>query len=327
MKISYPVVTLLFFILSGYSPDAMSQLRNEKSGSTFIQYGAAMQASVTLMNKKPVLKICANAGLGIEIVKYLFPSYNLQVQLFNGGHGTAYVTPDWRRPYIDITHSVTFTIGVEKPGLRMDERDLALRNSPLYYFSDFGYPALQNPYNYSVSFGTNCIRTWGRHHQGRQQAGYFNLHIREFQFAYSNDGTPFNGTILADGEDRYYSGDGFMAVHLPKNYPVNIIRASYHKFTGFSKDAFEVANGLFLGNVDYVDTVQQYFNRSLYSFGAGNAEYGVFAALELRNRFKGDMQHNIHRDGYYAFHQMPYWYSIGVTASYFIALPFQTRKK
>jgi hypothetical protein len=210
----------------------------------------------------------------------------------------------------------------------MSALDYSQRNSPLYYFSDFCPPPLQNPYGYSVSLGSNFITAFGRDRERWQRTGFSDIHIGAFQFAYSNDGTPFAplvGINFGDGEDRYYTGDGFAAVHLSKKWEINTFMLSYHKFTGYYGKAFQVANSLYLGNVDYLDTLQQYFNRSAYNFSVSSVDRGFAVSYDLRNRYFKDMQHLIHLNDYWVLHQVPYRYvNKGVTVSYFNSRSFIT---
>ena len=284
-----------------------------------LQYGVSVQGSVSFAQGRPMFRLALNGGIGLEVARCLFPAYNMQLQLYHAGFGTMKKNVNYWPLSGDLTNAFTLTLGVGRPITWMSEADLMQRNSPLYYFGDFCYPALQNPYDFSVSLGTNFIAGFGPGRSGKarnQRVGYFNVHIGPIQLAYTNDGTPFQGIRFGDGEDRYYTGGGFLAAHFRRDRAVNLLRISYEKFTGWSQHSFDVANGLFLNDVTYIDTAQQYFVRSYYSFGAGNISYGLYAALELRNPYKGDVQHVIHRGKYYTLHEMPYRFSKGFVLSY-----------
>lgn len=316
----YCMACMLFIFTSS----ANAQVKYKNASSSGLQYGFSLNLFATIEARRPLIKICTNAGIASNALSFIFPSYNLQVQLYNGGLGTAYPRPKLWPVYMDIAHSFMATVGGVRAHNKMTPQKYALRNAPLYYFSDFGIPALQNPYQFSLSLGTNLISGYGPHrrydHEPKrlQRTGFFNAHIGLFQFGYSNDGTPFNfSTLLCDEKDRSYTGDGFAAIHLPRNWEVNTYLLSYHKFTGYYKEAFELSNLLYLGDANYGDTNQQYLNRSLFRFTASSLSRGLSLSLDFKNRYFKDIQNLIHRNDYWSLHRVPYPYKKGLTAGYF----------
>lgn len=177
-------------------------------------------------------------------------------------------------------------------------------------------PSLLNPYKGSLSIGTNLILALDGDKEPWQQVGYINLHAWYFQLGYYNDGGGMQKAFLGDGEDRYYTGGGFIAVTLPENNVVNTVTASYHKFTGYTLDAFDITNSLNIANVYYKKVKQQYYNRSYWNFSVGSARYGLSAFYQFNNPLnRRDFQNLIHYIGYYGYHQIPYprYQSFGVT--------------
>lgn len=318
-------ITVFVFMFA--SLFAAAQVRYKQSKGNKVQYGFGIRMAGSIEAKRPVFRVAANVGIGYELAAVAYPTYHVQLQLYNGGIGTNYVRPRYNALSGDLAQALTLTLGGRRAYRRMIAADYALRNSPLYYFSDFCPPALQNPFGYSVSIGTNFIAGWGRGRGRWQRAGFFNLHAGAFQLGYSNDGTPFTDYWLGDGKDRYYTGDGFVAVHLSRKWEINTYMVSYHKFTGYYYKAFEVANSLYLANVDYGDTVQQYFNRSVYHFSVSSIDRGVSVSFDLRNRYFKDVQHLIHLNDYWVLHQVPYRYVQGISASYFRTTSFTIPKK
>jgi hypothetical protein len=332
MKIPVHIVRLLslFIFLAklcmiGCIPVA-AQVKYKQSKVNKLQYGFGFKISTSIASKRPVVRVSANAGSGYEFGP-LYPTIHLQFQVYNGGIGTGFIRPQYTRFMADFSQSLMLTLGGRRAYRNLSATDYGQRNSPLYYFSDFCTPALQNPYGFSLSVGANFITAWGKGRGRNQRAGFFDIHIGAFQFGYSNDGTPFSGSKLGDGEDRYYTGDGFAAVHLSRKWEINTYMISYHRFTGYYKKAFEVANALFLANVDYGDTLQQYFNRSAYNFSAASMDRGLSVSFDLRNRYFKDVQHLIHLNDYWVLHQVPYRYAKGVSISYFNNYSYLIRKK
>jgi hypothetical protein len=321
------LIIIFLFLLT--SATGNSQQKRAYSNTDRLQYGAGVRVSASFEACRPVLRISANAGIAYELWAAM-PAYHMQLQLYNGGIGTSYKKPRWLSAWSgDFSNSLMLTVGGRRAHQYMTDKQLALRNSPLYYFSDFCPPPLQNPYGYSFSLGSNCILAWGRGRSTQQRTGFVNVHTGAFQFSYSNDGTPFTPLLWlnwGDGKDRYYTGDGFAAIHLSRKWEINTFMLSYHKFTGYWDKSFDLANSLYLANVDYKDTVQQYFNRSSYNLSVSSLDRGFAASFDLRNRYFRDVQHLIHLNDYWVLHQVPYRYAAGATVSYFYSKSYLSPK-
>lgn len=312
------IKAILLCLITMYYSVAFAQVQYKMASPASLNYGLSLKAAITIESKAILIRMATDAGVGIKALSFLYPTYHLQLQLYNGGIGTCLKRPRIWPLTFDMTHSATLTAGFTRPYRRMENKAYIQRNSPLYHFSDFSFPALQNPYNYSFSLGTNLTQAFSPHRGKFQRTGFVDIHVSAVQVAYSNDGTPF-GKFLADGRDRHYTGDGFVAVNLPRKAEINQFIISYHKFTGYYKDAFEVANDLFLANVDYKDTIQQYFNRSVYQFCVASTTQGFGISVDLKNRYFKDVQHLIHRNDYWVLHQVPYPYRVSITPYYFSA--------
>ena len=180
-----------------------------------------------------------------------------------------------------------------------------IRNYPLYYFNTFTAQPLQNPYNWSASWGGNMIWFPTRCTDKFQQVGFLNIHLDRFQFSYINDGPPFRQPF-GDRYDRFHTGGGFISFHGNDDWALNLVEIGYNKFTGYSKNAYQLSNKLGSGYLYYHDTDQQYYNKSRVYFNVANTakHYGV--NVNLYNFPDLDVQHRIHLGAAYPLHMVPY---------------------
>lgn len=294
---------------------ATAQSKREYSNNQLsFQYGISLKGVLELsLNKRnpaPVLRFCANFGLGSNILaRALYFSINEELQLYNGGLGSRRRNGPRKPAFtLDLTNAFTLTAGMNN---YLTSDSLAViantnRNVPLYYFSNFCYPALQNPYDYSISVGTNYIISSDKF-KSSQRVGFINLHLRKIQLAYYNDGgTPFDETFLGDGRDRYYTGGALFSYKENSDRAINLVELTFNKFTGYTKNAFEVSNKLDLAFVNYNNAEAKYFNKSLWSLNISNPEIGWGANINRYNYTNWDAQHLIHFSVFSSYHLVPY---------------------
>lgn len=207
---------------------------------------------------------------------------------------------------VDLINAFTLTSGLNNY-LTTDSFPVVIkRNIPLYYFSNFTNPALQNPYDYSISAGTNFIVSSDKL-RSSQRVGFLNAHINRLQVSYYNDGgTPFDEAYLGDSKDRFYTGGALVSYQGDTKMGVNLLELSFQKFTGYTKNAFEVSNNLDLAFVDYNKPEEQYFNKSLWSLHISNPEKGIGISINRYNYTDWDIQHLIHFSTFNAYHLVPY---------------------
>jgi len=245
------------------------------------------------------------------------PSYNLELQLYNGGIGSPAYGKLRHRTTLDVINAFTLTGGTDYL-LKNSRAGLLPGNRlPLYYFADFVYPALVNPYHFSVSLGTNLIFSTD-HGKTAQRVGFINLHQGRFQFSYYNDGGyGINNLQLGDHYDRYYTGGGILSYSLdPNNQYVSLIELGFHKFSGFTENAFNLSNLAGLSFVNYSDPAQQYYNKGCYSLHLANLNTGFGLTIKRENDYANDFQSLIHYVIYDAYHQMPYPASYSISADF-----------
>jgi hypothetical protein len=237
---------------------------------------------------------------------------------YNNGFGSA--KNEQKRPAIvpDFLISATITKGWENRLQLSSSKRPGIRNTPLYYFSNFTRPPLQNPYNYSFSFGSNIAYN-PTHKHPFQRIGFFNLHIGQFQFSYFNDGTPFQWTKQGDGFDRYYTGGGIISFTIQARYIFDNYELSYHKYSGYTKDAFEIANLLDLSFLNYGDDNENSYNKSMFTLSATSSTHHLQAGLSAFNQTDWDIQHRIHRHIFNAYHRVPHKAYVTPRASLYIS--------
>jgi hypothetical protein len=314
----------LYFIIILLSIASYSQ---SESLIDKVQYGATLKVKLEFIpnskNESTVnFRISSNVGIaGKWMVDELYPAINTEFQLYNGGLGSRSL-PKSRYLTFDAIVALTLTAGHLHDNFA-NPNSVINRHNPLRYFADFAVPALQNPYNYSFSLGTNLVFTSD---SGRefQRLGFLNFNHSGLQLSYYNDGTPFHYLFLGDGKDRYYTGGGIVSydngIGTYEQFKSYSFEASYHKFSGYNQNSFELSNTLNASNVDYKTTDQMYYNKSLWKFNVqSNNTYNSFAlALAAYNSVRFDGQHLIHWLIDNSFHIVPYKTYISIEPSYSI---------
>lgn len=315
MRRLFSYISLCCLLTTGFCPASFAQSKREYSNNQLsFQYGFTLKGLLefNLSNPfhEPVFRLCTDFGLGSNILaRALYFSFNTELQLYNGGLGSKRREGNKKSPFtLDIISAFTLTTGLNNylTGDSLPAIIHSNRNVPLYYFSNFSYPALQNPYNYSISAGTNIIFSTDKY-KSSQRIGFFNLHLNKVQVSYYNDGgTPFEQTYLGDGKDRYYTGGALFSYHGNPKADINLVEISFNKFTGYSKNAFEVSNKLDLAYVNYNNAEEKYYNKSLWTFNIGNPEKGWGININRYNYTDWDVQHLIHFSIFNSYHLVPY---------------------
>lgn len=262
-------------------------------------------------------RLSATAGVASDFIgPWIYPSFHTEFQLYNGGLGSGNdrLTKGF---LLDIIAAVTVTTGVNNQLASGKSSIYTERNVPLYYFSNFALPALQNPFDHSLSVGTNFIVSTDRQ-KSFQRIGFVNLHAWRLQLSYYNDGGfPFSDIFLGDRRDRYYTGGGTLSYNGKRHTLLETVELGYHKFTGYTRGAFEVSNKLNLAYVNYRNKEQHKYNRSLWVLNLANPSRGFGINLRTYNYIDQDIQHKIHWGLSDAYHISPYPAYWGINASYY----------
>lgn len=268
-----------------------------------VQYGASIKAKInfcpTSKNERKInYRLSTCFGVASKwIVDEIYPAINTEISLYNGGLGSGSIEKN-RYCSLDAIIAFTLTSGHLNDNYN---RNYAIvnRNVPLKYFGDFAIPALVNPYNYSVSLGTNLVFSTEKN-KLFQRLGFLDIQHSGVQFSYYNDGTPFQHLLLGDGKDRYYTGGGSISYSNSFGDIPNLrsfsIELSYHKFTGYSENAFEISNSISGSVVNYSDKNQSFFNKSLWrgTVMMTSENNGIGFSYSDYNSPSMDGQHLIH---------------------------------
>ena len=294
---------------------------NELSFQYGISLKGVIEFSLTRSSQKPVFRLCSDFGVGSNILaRSVYFSINTELQLYNGGLGSKRREGD-RKPgfTLDIINAFTLTAGLNNYFTEDSLPPIVAfnRNVPLYYFSNFAKPALQNPYSYSISAGTNFIFSTDKW-KSTQRVGFLNLHLNKLQLSYYNDGgAPFEQTYLGDAKDRFYTGGAVISYHGNADMNINQFELAFYKFTGYTKNAYEVSNKLDLAFVNYNSKEEKYYNKSLWSLNISNPEQGWGFNINRYNYTDWDVQHLIHFSKYNSYHLVPYRPYFSVSGIYF----------
>jgi hypothetical protein len=311
------IIKALFACLIAYTAQAQPVIAFEPAGAMNLQYGFSCKGTLEIGDWPPTVHIALGSGVGSNfITSELYPTINTEVLIYTRRFGTGkpILKQNWFT--VDWVIGLTLTGGLKNVLTEPREPRLANRYAPLYYFANFSYPALINPYRHSVSVGTNIIFSTSR---TLQRVGFLGLHpVDELNICYYNDGgPPMDFLRLGDLQDRYYTGGGVISYRNPSHTIVQLIEAGYHKFTGYSKASYQVAKRLNMAFVDYSDEDQLAFNRSMWSLNITGNGWGVQA--REYNRTSWDMQHKIHWGGFSPFHQVPHKREFTISGQYFYA--------
>ncbi len=294
-------ITSVFFIL------LYSYVCSQDRDFNTFQYGIALKATVDLngasnYGKYSNFNLALIGGIGAHPFKskFIYPSIHSGFLLYNRGDLiSSYDESFLGSTTIDFLANFTLSGGYFYHTQNFDKRFV-----PLYHFSDFTPNPLLNPFQHSISLGTNIIYSPKNRIEQPQRVGMVNIMFdRRFQFSTYNDGSFFKKYLgLADGLDRYFTGGGMFAYHLDNPIGFNLIELSFHKFTGHEKYAFEVANQLQLDFIPYKEEKTYYYNKNRLRLSVSNTVKNFGIHLTAHNTDM-DFQDGIHFKGNYTYHQ------------------------
>jgi hypothetical protein len=278
---------LILFLTAFYSCHCEAQNDFRTRDSDF-QFGIGTKLNIELSCEfSQAFKISLTSGIGYNLNKIgMFPSIHAGVLFFNKGSIGADQSKKWYR--IQSHFYVNSQISA-----KFDDKDFDynLRNVPLYHFSEFNANPLQNPYKSSITYGANWIFVQNKK---SQRTGFFNLNIAgRVQISYYNDGGPIL-KWAGDKRDRYYTGGVVLSYHGNLKDDVNLIELSYHKYTGYQKYAFDVADKLQLDYLNYHDENQFSYNQQRWRLNISNINTGYGGSLSIYNLNSIDVQDFLH---------------------------------
>jgi Bacterial toxin 23 len=312
------VLALLFFSIKA------QQKLFYKNSTNSLQHGFALKAQFELSAVKqtqaPHFRIVISGGTGSAFIdNNIYPSLNAELIFYTNGLGSP--KPGSSKPAVtvDFVTALTLTAGIKDLMQQNRSQLFGNKNVPLYYFADFGLPALKNPFNYSLSIGTNFITSTDRQKKF-QRTGFLNFHFNRLQISYSNDGgVPLADIYLGDRKDRYYTGSVLFSYHGKPYTALNLIELSYHKFTGYTQNSFEASNQFDFAFVNYKKKGQRFYNKSMFTLNLANPVKGYGINIKLYNKTKWDVQHLIHWSLFNSYHIVPYKEHVSFNGSWYFS--------
>lgn len=283
--------------------------------SSYLEYGFSGKIIIDLSSKTKYsnYRIGFASGIGYDFFESTTTSLNLEYSILLRGLGTY---NNGTSSYFVIAPHLCQTLDNNNFS---DLHNVLLNNQPLYYFTDLIPPPLQNRFRKSVSIGANFIHFFNKNQTSKwQRVAHLGLKFNDAQLVYNNDG----GALLkkwGDKEDRYFTGCGFLHIHLRDDLTLNDFAISFYKFTGYNNMSFEVGDELLYSSVDYKDLKQNLFNRGLWSFQVGNSRYGDIFVRYNNPRNTKEVQNFIHYNMGFGYHQnlTDSFYSIGGSLNYY----------
>ncbi|QHI39049.1 hypothetical protein IMCC3317_44500 [Kordia antarctica] len=282
----YVRIGLAIYFLLLYTNRTIAQNDFSNSNSD-ITYGVSTKVNIEFSNVSgPAFKFSLTGGIGYDIENVFLPTVHTGILLFNSNSVGADQSKKWYNMQAHFFINTTATA-------RLDKRDFGYfeRNVPLYHFADFTANPLQNPYKTSVSYGLNWIFVQDKK---QQRTGFFNLNVMgRAQISYYNDGGPILGWA-GDNRDRYYTGGVTISYHGDITDLIDLVELSYHKYTGYQKHAFDVADHLQIDFLNYQDTKQFAFNQQRWRLNFSNLENGFGGSVSIYNKGNLDLQDFLH---------------------------------
>jgi len=274
-------------VLTFWSTQFYSQYRIDQKNGTKFQYGIASKLNIEFkINENPNFKLSITGGIGYNIENVFFPAIHTGIILFNKGTIGSHLNDTWTKIRAHYFYNAIGTIRLDKRNYSYFERQV-----PFYHFSDFTANPLQNPYKSSLSFGKIWINL---PKNKRQQIGLFNANIvGRAQITYYNDGG-FGLEILGDKRDRYYTGGILISYHGNERDDIDLIELSYHKFTGYVKHAFDIAEKLQMDFLIYADTSQFALNHQRWKLTVSDLSSGFSGNIAIYDSNSIDLQDFIH---------------------------------
>lgn len=274
-------------VLTFWSTQFYSQYRIDQKNGTKFQYGIASKLNIEFkINENPNFKLSITGGIGYNIENVFFPAVHTGIILFNKGTIGSHLNDSWTKIRAHYFYNAIGAIRLDKRNYSYFERQV-----PFYHFSDFTANPLQNPYKSSLSFGKIWINL---PKNKRQQIGLFNANIvGRAQITYYNDGG-FGLEILGDKRDRYYTGGILISYHGNERDDIDLIELSYHKFTGYVKHAFDIAEKLQMDFLIYADTSQFALNHQRWKLTVSDLSSGFSGNIAIYDSNSIDLQDFIH---------------------------------
>ncbi len=252
-------------------------------------YGFGVRFKVALGSKRAShYEVSVSAGAGKMMYEHLLAGCNVTLNLYRGGIGASLLPGKMTRHQLDLATGFSLSFGEGR----------SQHSRPLYTWNPNGAPHMANPFHRSITLATNFI---ANNHRRNQQLGMIGLAIGNVQLGYYNDGPPFDLWGAGDAFDRWWTGGGYL--HIGHDDSEWQFIYSFDKFTGYQRDAYEIANILRLNYVSYKNVPESTYNRGRNQFGFRHRS-GIGVNLSFFDTW--DIQDWIHRMLRYTYHPSLY---------------------
>ena len=274
------LILCLIFFNSGYSQET--------------KFSHSLKTSIFFGNKfRFIVSYGVNVGRHIKISNpnAVTPFLDLKINLYRNFLGSS-VIPEYNQ---FMNGNIAFTGGIyynnELSPPTDEDQYVPIFASSFANTLNSSYKTnigISSIYVYQFGFGKN-----GNYSETQRIANIF-ASVHGAYLNYYNDGGPVL-KYLGDVEDRYWTG-GLAFGYIGKiKDDMHAFEASFDKYTGFIKNAFEATGLLYVDNVIYKDLKEVSYNTGKYSLSYTNLSNNIGASFNIWNS-KLDFQDRLHRD-------------------------------
>jgi hypothetical protein len=304
--------------------------QHDTTNATQMGYGAKIRLDLS-GERNTNYQISLTAGASQSLIdNYCMLFYQPSLILYQGGLGNKSTFKDINKFRFEIVNSFGVNLGYG----HLDAKNTEGANGFMRYmpfsrslitWSPSNATALNNPYPYGLTLASNFIWSNAKNADKSRQVqrtGFVGVALPYVTFGYSNDGPPFGGGMsIGDAYDRYWTGRGFALFEADlrgtkaedRNLSKWQLLFQYDRFTGFSRDNYEISNVLGLRFIPY--GAESAWNKGVWTISAINKNYNIGILMAFYNHNSSDIQNLIHWNQRYPFHSNIYDFkrSIGLT--------------
>jgi hypothetical protein len=309
----------IFYLLCPLFFLQCTTLKHDTTNTSQLGFGAKMRVDFS-GDKNSNYQISVTGGAAQSVLGNSFNFfYQPSLILYQGGLGNKSTFKDINKFRFELVNAFGVVLGFGELNTKNTEgvARYAPLTRPLISWSVSNAVALNNLYAYGLTLSSNFIWSNARNADSVRQVqrtGFIGVSLPYMSVGYSNDGPPFHlpWLPLGDAYDRYWTGRGFAQFDFDfrKTYSEKHhfsqwqFTIEYDRFTGFSRDNYEVANKLGLRFVPY--GTESAWNKGRWSLNLLNKNYNLGISKGFYNENRADLQNLIHRENRYPFHGNTY---------------------
>ena len=158
--------------------------------------------------------------------------------------------------------------------------------------------------NSSGYFSLGTILISNARRRGMQRSGSVGLAIKDFSMYYTNDGgAVMQQLMLGDDWDRYWNGGLSVYIKLGNDSLLKKdIVFSYDRFTGFSENSYRYSGQMKFNYVSYENEKEKTYNKGVWKTEYRDHVHGYNAYVSFNEFRRIDLQHGLHRIGFFSYH-------------------------